>query len=126
MQTKTTKKLATRFEELSIWLEARRLVNATYRSFNHCQDYAFRDQAQRASLSVMNNIAEGFEKSSRKEFAVFLDRAKGSAGEVRSITYAAEDLGYLSDTVACALRAAFEQLSKSIGAFTRHLRKDNS
>ena len=123
MQTKPTKKLATRFEELSIWLEARRLVNAIYRSYAGCQDYAFRDQAQRAALSVMNNIAEGFEKATRRDFANFLDRAKGSSGEVRSMTYAAEDLGYLSETVAIALRTAFEQLSKSIGAFTRHLRK---
>lgn len=124
MPTKTTRKLATRFEELSIWVEARRLVNATYRSYAGCQDYAFRDQVQRAAISVMNNIAEGFEKSTRKDFANFLDRAKGSSGEVRSMTYAAEDLGYLSDTVASALRDAFEQLSKSIAAFTRHLRKE--
>lgn len=125
MQTKTTKKLATRFEDLSIWLEARRLVNATYRSYAGCQDYAFREQAQRAALSVMNNIAEGFEKATRKDFGSYLDRAKGSAGEVRSMTYAAQDLGYLSDTVANALRDAFEQLSKSIAAFTRHIRKDD-
>jgi four helix bundle protein len=121
-----TKKLATRFEELSIWAEARRLVVVIYKVFSTCRDFAFRDQAQRAALSVMNNIAEGFEKSTRKDFASFLDRAKGSAGELRSMMYASCDLGYLPEKVAAPLRADFEQLSKSIAAFTRHLRGEQA
>ena len=117
-----TPRLATRFEELTIWQEARRLVQETYANFYECRDYAFRDQAQRAALSVMNNIAEGFEKSTRKDFAKYLDTAKGSSGEMRSMTYAAEDLAYLTPATASTLRARYEQLSKSIAAFTRHLR----
>jgi four helix bundle protein len=116
-------KLAKRFEELTMWGEARRLLPTVYVAFKTTRDFAFRDQAQRAALSVMNNIAEGFERATRKDFASFLDRAKGSAGEVRSITYAAQDLGYLTASSAEALRAEYEQLSKSIAAFTRHLRR---
>lgn len=116
------RKLATRFEELSIWQEARRLTKDVYSRFKTCRDLAFRDQAQRAALSVMNNIAEGFEKATRKDFARYLDQAKGSAGEVRSMTYTAEDLGYLNPAETLSLRAAYEQLSKSIASLTRHLR----
>jgi four helix bundle protein len=116
------RKLATRFEELSIWQEARRLTKQVYLHFKNCRDLAFRDQAQRAALSVMNNIAEGFEKAMRRDFARYLDHAKGSSGEVRSMTYTSEDLAYLSTVDALTLRAGYEQLSKSIAAFTRHLR----
>lgn len=118
-----SKKLGTRFEELSMWQEARRLVKHVYAQLSDCRDFAFRDQMQRAALSVMNNIAEGFEKSTRKDFAHYLDHAKGSAGEVRSISYAAEDLAYINPRAAHDLRASYEQLSKSITAFTRHLRR---
>jgi four helix bundle protein len=116
------RKLATRFEELSIWQEARRLTKEVYFHFKTCRDFSFRDQVQRAALSVMNNIAEGFEKATRKDFARFLDQAKGSAGEVRSMTYMTEDLSYLPPEQTLALRAAYEQLSKSIASLIRHLR----
>ena len=116
------RKLATRFEELTIWQEARRLTKEVYLHFRTCRDFPFRDQAQRAALSVMNNIAEGFEKATRKDFARYLDHAKGSAGEVRSMTYTAEDLGYLRFETSHLLRSNYEQLSKSIAALTRHLR----
>ena len=64
------------------------------------KDFGFRDQIQRAGISVMNNIAEGFERFTEIEFARFLDVARGSCGEVRSMYYAAEDLGYVSSDVA--------------------------
>jgi four helix bundle protein len=117
------RKLATRFEELTIWQDARRLAREVYLHLRTCPDLAFRDQAQRAALSVMNNIAEGFEKSTRRDFARYLDQAKGSAGEVRSMTYMAEDLRYLGAEALLPLRDSYEQLSKSIAALTRHLRK---
>jgi four helix bundle protein len=119
----STKKLAVRFEDLSIWGRARQLNKEIYATFSGCRDYSFRDQIQRSALSVMNNIAEGFEKATRRDFAKYLDIAKGSAGEVRSLTYAAEDLGYVGGEMAAELRSHYEQLSKSIAAFTRHLRR---
>jgi four helix bundle protein len=77
---------AQRFEELEIWQQARALNKNVYVLLKNCDDYSFRDQMRRASLSVMNNISEGFERRTKKDFAHFLDLAKGSAGEVRSMT----------------------------------------
>ncbi len=90
---------AEKFEDLEIWIEARRLNKIVYSSLEECRDYSFRDQMRRAALSVMNNISEGFERRTAKDFAHFLDLAKGSAGEVRSMTYAAEDLKILGNDI---------------------------
>jgi four helix bundle protein len=81
------------FEELWIWQQSRVLVRDVYRDFRPqtpgCRDYGFRNQLQPAALSVMNNIAEGFERFTDADFARFLDIAKGSCGEVRSMYYGA-------------------------------------
>ncbi len=87
-----------------------------------CKDYSFRDQMRRAALSVMNNIAEGFERRTKKDFAHFLDLAKGSAGEVRSMTFAAEDVAILGNVRAEELRLKYEVLSRRIANFQKHLR----
>ena len=115
---------AERFEDLEIWKESRILNQLTYTSLESCRDFSFRDQMRRASLSVMNNISEGFERRTPKDFAHFLDLAKGSAGEVRSMTYAAEDLRIMEDSLAQTLRIDYEILSKRISAFQKHLRWD--
>lgn len=67
-----------------------------YKNFQNCGDFSFRDQIQIASVSIMNNIAEGFERQTNKEFARFLYIAKGSAGEVRSMLYLAVKLEHVS------------------------------
>ena len=72
---------------------------------------------------MMNNIAEGFERRTPKDFAHFLDLAKGSCGEVRSMAYAGEDVGVLTQEVGQQLRRQSEALSQRIAAFTRHLRR---
>ena len=117
---------AERFEDLRIWQEARDQVQAIYRSFERGSaghtDFGFRDQLQRAAVSVMNNIAEGFERKTPKDFAHFLDLAKGSCGEVRSMLYVAEDLIYLPPADALSLRDRAEKLSRGIASFTGHLR----
>ena len=115
---------AEKFEDLDIWKESRKLNQQIYSSFEACRDYSFRDQIRRAALSVMNNISEGFERRTAKDFAHFLDLAKGSAGEVRSMTYAAEDLRILEKDIACTLRTDYETLSRRIAAFQKHLRKE--
>ncbi len=112
-----------RFEDLRIWREARTLVKEIYEDTRGNKDWGFRDQLQRAGVSVMNNIAEGFEKSSDIEFARFLDIAKGSAGEVRSMYYAAEDLRYVAPEVATTRRAFARAISKGIGKLEGYLRK---
>ena len=88
-----------RFEDLEAWKTARQLVNLIYdlssRSPFSC-DFGFVDQARRAAVSVMNNVAEGFESRTQRLFAEYLGRAKGSAGEVRSVLYVAFDRHYVS------------------------------
>lgn len=118
------RRYAERFEDLRIWQESRVLVREVYKCFSTCGDFSFRDQIQRAALSVMNNIAEGFERRTRKDFAHFLGQAKGSAGEVRSVTYAAEDLGFLPTSAAVGLRDSAITLSAGIGALTKQLRAE--
>jgi four helix bundle protein len=113
---------AKRFEDLRIWRELREFVRDIYREFSGCRDYSFRDQIQRAALSIMINIAEGFERRTKKDFAHFLDVAKGSAGEVRSMTYAAETLTFLSAEVAQGLRERCLGLAQGIAAFSNRLR----
>ncbi|MDX6767746.1 MAG: four helix bundle protein [Candidatus Methylacidiphilales bacterium] len=116
------KRFAQRFEDLEIWQEARQLHFQAYVALESCRDFSFRDQMRRAALSVMNNIAEGFERHTSRDFAHFLDMAKGSCGEVRSMTYAAEDIRVLSESKTVELRELSEKLSKRIAAFTKHLR----
>jgi four helix bundle protein len=117
---------AERFEDLRIWQEARVQVQVVYRALKKGtaghEDLGFRNQMQRASISVMNNIAEGFERKTSKDFAHFLDLAKGSCGEVRSMLYVSEDLKYLKYEEAEILRASAEKLSRGIAAFANHLR----
>lgn len=84
------------FEEVISWQKARVLNKEIYTSFAECRDYSFRDQIQRASVSIMNNIAEGFERETRPELIRFLFISKGSCGEVKSMIILAEDLGYLT------------------------------
>jgi len=115
-------KFAERFEDLRIWQQARLVANEVYESLVNCRDYAFRDQMQRAAVSSMNNIAEGFERRTAKDFGHFLDIAKASAGEVRGMLYLAEDRKFLSAEVATDLRENARGLSAGIAAFRRTLR----
>lgn len=88
-----------RFEEMKVWKEARIFVPEIYRATSQkyfsC-DFGLKDQIQRAAVSIMNNIAEGFERDNSKEFIRFLSFSKGSSGEVRSLLYVAFDLKYIS------------------------------
>lgn len=79
------------FEELRVWQDARVLVNDIYKMISNCKDYGFKDQIQRASVSIMNNIAEGSEAGSDALFIRYLKIAKASCGEVRSMLYLCED-----------------------------------
>jgi four helix bundle protein len=112
---------AERFEDLRIWQQARVVTNDVYDALVSCRDYAFRDQIQRAAVSSMNNIAEGFERRRTKDFGHFLDIAKASSGEVRSMLYLAEDRKYLSLESANAIRDKACGLSAGIAAFRRTL-----
>jgi len=76
-----------KFEDIIAWQKSRDLTLAVYGAFRNIKDFSFRDQIQRASVSVMNNIAEGFERKGNKEFGRFLCISNGSCGEVRSMLY---------------------------------------
>ena len=114
---------AENFEDLKLWQRARALANEIYDAMEKCRDFDFRSQIQRAATSVMNNTAEGFERRTKKDFAHFLDLSKGSAGEVRSMLYLAEDRSYLPTASAARLREDYKSLSKSIAAFAASLRR---
>ena len=86
------------FEDLLVWRMGIDLVKRVYMltaSGLFSRDFGLRDQIRRASVSIPTNIAEGFERASRKEYLQFLNIAKGSAGEVRSLLYVAFEVGYL-------------------------------
>ena len=78
------------------------------------KDFGLRDQMRRAAVSIMSNIAEGFERASRKEYLLFMNIAKGSAGEVRSLCRVSFDVGYLSRPTYNELREAALVISKSL------------
>ena len=85
-----------RFEDLICWQKARELTKGVYTALREVKDRGFTDQIQRASVSVMSNIAEGFERGTKLEFLNYLYIAKGSAGEVRAQLYVALDVGYIN------------------------------
>ena len=116
---------AKRFEELWIWQQARELVKRAYKDFesgNGAKDFPFRDQTRRAAISIMSNLAEGFERSTDADFARFLDLAKSSCAEVRSLYYAAEDLGYVSPSRAEEVRTTTRKLAAGTASLAQHLR----
>ena len=118
------------FEDLRIWQDSRTLVANIYTAFGvktpASHDFGFRDQVQRASVSIMNNISEGYERRGNTEFYRFLTIAKGSCGELRNMLYIAEDLKYLNESDAENYRAASLKIIKGIAALMRHLKKDAS
>ncbi len=111
-----------RFEDLQIWQEARVVANSIYKTFADKKDYGFRDQIQRASVSVMNNIAEGFERGSENELIRYLYIAKASSGEVRSMLYLATDLNYIDEGNAEGLMDQSKKVSSGIANFIKYLK----
>ncbi|MFT3822932.1 MAG: four helix bundle protein [Chitinophagaceae bacterium] len=114
-----------RFEDLDIWQSARQLAHEVFDAYNNseqfCRDFKLKEQINASSGSVMDNIAEGFERSSRNEFVNFLSIAKGSCGEVRSQLYRALDRNYISQELFNSLKDRTEALAGKIGAFINYL-----
>ncbi len=90
-------KKISRFEDLEVWKESMRLSREIYKQFSGSRDYGFRDQIQRAAVSVPSNIAEGYERQSNKEFIQFLFIARGSSGELRTQLYLAIELKFIDN-----------------------------
>jgi four helix bundle protein len=113
-----------RFEEIASWRKGRELNRMIYevsRKGEFGRDYGFRDQIRRASVSIMSNIAEGFERGGDKEFAQFLSNAKGSCGEVRAQLYVAFDAGYIGQEQFDKLYAMTVEISRTISGFMAYL-----
>jgi four helix bundle protein len=116
----------TRFEDLEIWKEARRLakeIQIISLETELKNDFRFKDQIKASSGSVMDNIAEGFERNGNLEFRQFLSIAKGSAGETRSQLYRVFDFGYIKEDKFEILKTDFENLSGKINNFISYLNK---
>jgi len=115
-----------RFEDLEIWKEARRLAAEIHTISIETplnSDFGLKSQIKRASGSVMDNIAEGFERDGNLEFRQFLSIAKGSAGETRSQLYRLMDCGYISTEKLEVLKSDYEKLSGKINNFIVYLNK---
>lgn len=111
------------FEELEIWKSSRILAKEVYDDFKMNKDYGFRDQIQRCSVSVMNNIAEGFCRKGDKEFHQFLNIAKASCGELKSMYFLSEDIEYVSCEKAFRRREEATKIMNGIGKFMQYIRK---
>ena len=122
-------KQITQFEDLVAWQEARALTQATYtaaRTTPLSKDYGLRDQLQRAAVSVMSNIAEGFERMNKQEKLHFLNIARASCGEVRSLLYVCSDTGLLDHSTSSQLQSSSIRTGRLISGFMRSLRNRGS
>ena len=114
-----------RFEDITAWQEAKNLCAQIYKLSDRKEvrkDFAFQNQIKRASISIMNNIAEGFERGSNKEFIHFLYIAKGSAGEVRSMIHLSKDLNFCTNEEATELEIQTTRISKMLSGFIAYLK----
>ncbi len=118
-----------RFEEIEAWQKARELTGELYVVSKHglfAKDFSLRDQIRSAGVSMMANIAEGFERDGTAEFIQFLAVAKGSAAEVRSHAYVALDQGYLTEKEFDRLASKAAEVGRMIGALMVYLRKSGT
>lgn len=112
------------FKDLIAWQKARDLTVDIYKDFQETKDWGFRDQIQRAAISVGNNIAEGHSRRSDKAFKNFLFIAVGSAAEVESMLLVASELGYISAATKEKRIQQTEEVAKLINGFIRKLSAD--
>jgi four helix bundle protein len=115
-----------RFEDMECWKKARELTKVIYEVSSVSQfahDYGLRDQIRRASVSILSNIAEGFERAGNKEFIQFLSLAKGSCGEVRAQLYVAVDQQYITREQFGLLSERAIEVNRIISGLIKYLRQ---
>ncbi len=110
------------FEDLEIWQMSRELVNMIYSDFKITNDFVFRNQIIKAGISIMNNIAEGFYRNSDSEFSYFLNISKGSAGEVKSMYFIAEDQKILNPSTASDRRIKAQKIINALTVLIKYLK----
>lgn len=114
------------FEEINAWQRARDLTSRVYQVSSEGKfacDFGLRDQMRRACISIMSNIAEGYERGGTKEFIQFLSVAKGSVGEVRSQLYVAFDQRYISEATFGQLSGEATEIGRMLSGLMTYLRK---
>ena len=117
-----------KFEDLISWQKARLLARRVYRATKtgaFSKDFGLREQIRRAAVSVLSNIAEGFERGGDKEFQQFLSHAKGSCAEVRAQLYVAYDAGYIAMADFEELRTLTIEISRLISGMMTYLANSN-
>src|SRR5712671_526368 len=117
-----------RFEDVVSWQKARLLTKTVYdcsKSGSFARDFSFRNQIPSASVSIMSNIAEGFERGGDKEFIQFLSTAKGSCGEVRSQLYVALDQSYITPVEFKNLYTGTIEVGRLVSGFMGYLQKSD-
>ena len=115
-----------RFEDIEAWRFGRDLTKSIYEvtaTGAFAKDFALSNQIRRASVSIMSNIAEGFERDGNKEFLQFLSTAKGSCGEVRAQLYVALDQNYIHQEQFTALSRKAIETSRTIFGFMKYLQQ---
>ena len=115
-----------RFEDLNVWQEARTLANEVYKSIlanNSIRDYPLKDQLNKSSGSVMDNIAEGFDRRGNREFRQFLTVAHGSNGETKSQLYRSFDREFINKEQLDQFLERVENISKMINGLIKYLNK---
>ncbi len=110
-----------RFEDIIAWQKGQNLAFEVYNCFKDSRDFGFRDQIQRASVSVSNNVAEGFDRMSDKEFVRFLYIALASCSEVKSMLYLSERLNYLNKAQTLLLIEQCNEIGKIIRGLIKSL-----
>src|SRR5438128_2659605 len=114
-----------KFEEIESWKKARVLTNRIYgisKSGSFAKDFGLKDQIRRASVSIMSNIAEGYDRSGTGEFVQFLATAKGSAAEVKCQLYVAIDQGYVDNATFDELSVLAAETGRMVGGLMGYLR----
>lgn len=118
--------LIKRFEDIEAWREARKLTIAIYKITDNAKfgkDWGMKDQIQRASVSVMNNIAEGFDSDTKTEFRRFLGIARRSCSEIQSILYIAVDLAYVEKEEFNKFYEQAEKIRRMVTSFMKYLKE---
>ena len=117
-----------KFEDILAWQKARELAKEIYahaKAGLFAKDYGLRDQIQRASVSIMGNVAEGFYRGGDKEFIQFLSFSKGSCGEVKSYLYVALDQQYVSPAEFDRLDSSADEIVRLLAGFMTYLKQSD-
>jgi len=111
------------FEDLEVWKRSCRLAVRIYRELKDCRDFGLKDQMTRSAVSISSNIAEGAERGSKQEYIRFIHIAKGSAAELRTQLYIANEIGVLDKTITAEIISELKQISAMLQSIANTLNK---